>query len=78
MAGADGTEAAEEGEHAENIEPSEDKMEDDETKLEDDQDDEEVTDNAPVSETEETVTTDLAQPPPLQTVTTTFNAVTTT
>eukprot|EP00112_Aurelia_sp_Birch-Aquarium-sp1_P004890 Seg1552.4 transcript_id=Seg1552.4/GoldUCD/mRNA.D3Y31 product="Protein pangolin isoforms A/H/I/S" protein_id=Seg1552.4/GoldUCD/D3Y31 len=78
LAGADGAEAAEEGEHAENIEPSEDKIEDDETKLEDDQDDEDVTDNAPVSETEETVTTDLMQPPPLQTVTTTFNAVTTT
>lgn len=70
MAGADGAaeDATEEGEHAENIEPSDNKMDDD-SKLDDDGQDDDVTDNAGISESEETVV--LAQPPPLQTVTTT-------
>lgn len=72
LAGADGgnEDAAEEGEHAENIEPSENKMDDD-SKLDDDGQEDDVTDNAGISETEETVANALTQPPPLQTVTTT-------
>ena len=74
MAGADGTneDATEEGEHAENIEPMENKMEED-SKLDDDDDvqDDDVTDNAGISETEETIEGPLPQPPSLQIVTTT-------
>jgi len=71
LAGADGTneDATEDGEHTENIEPMENKIEED-SKLEEDGADDDNTDNAGLSEGEETVEVPLTQPP-MQIVTTT-------